>query len=142
VVTADNPSVYARCKSSTNYASQYHIRVGTTRTLSTLYAITDTTVSHNTNTSPLANGTYLIADGTGFGVAQAFNILDNAVDAFDYLASASGIAAPTAGNSSARGGSAKRPCRPHHHRGHLSRYRRLVGHGILPSGYWHRHVRE
>jgi hypothetical protein len=91
-------NVYVRCKSSTNNASVYHIRVGTTRTLSTIYAITTTTVSHNTNTATLVMGSFLTSDGTGFGVAQAFNILDSAVDAFDYLASSSGIARyPTAG---------------------------------------------
>ncbi|MEO6462626.1 MAG: lamin tail domain-containing protein, partial [Candidatus Eisenbacteria bacterium] len=60
--------------------------VGLNLTGSQLYSIsTATTVAHN----PVNNldlGDYLIQDLDGFGVAQAFNIFDNGVDFFDWLA--------------------------------------------------------
>ena len=99
--------IYVRCLSATDNATNYHIKVvdtfvrsGGTVNLggSTIHAIITGTVAHDTNTSPLIMGDYLIQDTSGSGVAQAFNILDNGVDCFDYLNSSSGINRfPTAG---------------------------------------------
>jgi len=96
-----NQDLYVRCLSSTDGSSTYHIKVVDTFTRSggtvnlsgsTVHAITTAdTLGFNTNNPVLDMGTWVIADETGSGVAQAFNILDNAVDAFDYLASPSGI---------------------------------------------------
>jgi lamin tail-like protein/immune inhibitor InhA-like protein len=91
--------VYVRCKSSTDNAANYHITVatdfmrtgGTSVVTGAIWSLITNTTNWNTANSPFNAGTLLTQDGTGFGVAQAFNILDQAVDAFDYLASASGI---------------------------------------------------
>jgi len=93
-------NLYVRCLSATDNQASYHIKVVDTFTRSggtvdlsgsSIHAITTGTVNHDTAMSPLAMGDYLIEDTTGYGVAQAFNILDDAVDAFDYLADPSGI---------------------------------------------------
>ena len=69
--------------------------VGLELTHSRLYAIaTDTTIAHDPATD-LDKGTSLIQDTDGTGVAQAFNIFDNGVDFFDWVASVHG-ALPTA----------------------------------------------
>ena len=103
----NNINLYVRCLSATDISSVYHIKVvdtfvrtgGTINTTgSVIHSITTATVGHNTNIPALDMGDYLIQDTTGMGVAQAFNILDNAVDGFDYLASPGGIARyPTPG---------------------------------------------
>jgi hypothetical protein len=100
-------NLYVRCKSSTNNAANYHITVvdNFTRTNGTvslagsvIWSIVTTTVAVNTGNPTFNAGSFLTQDGTGFGVAQAFNILDQGVDAFDYLASSGGIGRfPTSG---------------------------------------------
>ncbi|HEX7879020.1 MAG TPA: lamin tail domain-containing protein [Candidatus Eisenbacteria bacterium] len=47
--------------------------------------LTDPVLNHN-QSQPRAFGTYLLQDTDGTGVAQAFNIFDNAVDFFDWMA--------------------------------------------------------
>jgi Immune inhibitor A-like, MAM domain/Lamin Tail Domain/FlgD Ig-like domain len=94
-------NVYVRCKSSTDNAANYHVKVvdtfvrtgGTVNlTGSVVWSITTNTVSFNTSMPLFSAGTFLTQDNvSGFGVAQAFNILDQGVDAFDYLASGGGI---------------------------------------------------
>jgi len=102
VVTGQTGTInlYVRCKSSTNNAVNYHItvadtfiRTGGTVSLagSVIWSIVTTTSSVNTNNPTFNAGSFLTQDTTGFGVTQAFNILDQAVDAFDYLASSGGI---------------------------------------------------
>ncbi len=103
----NNINLYVRCLSATDNSTDYHITVadtfvrtgGTTDiTASVIHSITTDTVTHNTSNPNLDMGDYLIQDTTGMGVAQAFNMLDNAVDGFDFLASPDGIARyPTAG---------------------------------------------
>lgn len=94
-------NVYVRVLSSTDLHGDYHIKVvdtfvrsGGTVDLSgsTVFAVT--TGAQLVETSDAGTwgfGVTVIQDLTGSGVAQAYNILDNAVDGFDYLASASGI---------------------------------------------------
>ncbi len=97
---AGSVTLYARCLSRTDLAPDYHIKVVTTFTRvggtldltgSSVHAVTTATVSHDTAQPVRDLGAYVIQDATGSGTAQAFNILDNAVDAFDYLASPGGI---------------------------------------------------
>jgi hypothetical protein len=60
--------------------------VGLELTTSQLYAITTpTTLGHDT-ANDLELGPHLIQDPDGTGVAQAFNIFDNGVDFFDWMA--------------------------------------------------------
>src|SRR5262245_6724097 len=88
-------SFYVRCTADATPAGYYikvydnFVRVPTVKIVTTggiLYAIrTDTTLAH-----PPANninkGTFLIQDLDGNGVAQAFNILDNGIDYWDWIA--------------------------------------------------------
>ena len=53
---------------------------------STLYSITSDIVVNHSPTQDLQFSTYLIQDTDGMGVAQAFNIFDNGVDFFDWVA--------------------------------------------------------
>ncbi len=87
--------LYVRCLSSTDNDPDYPIRVvdafqragGTVDlTGSAYHAVVTDTVSHNAADQILHLGDYVIRDATGTGTAQAFNILDCAVDACDYLA--------------------------------------------------------
>ena len=102
VVTGQTGTInlYVRCKSSTNNAANYHITVADTFTRtnntvslagSVIWSIVTATVPVNTANATFNAGAFLTQDTTGFGVAQAFNVLDQAVDAFDYLASSAGI---------------------------------------------------
>ncbi len=92
-------SLYVRC-STDGATAGYFVRVvdnfvrvptvGLELTASQTYAIrTDTTLAHDP-TQPLAAGTYLIQDPDGTGVAQAFNIFDNGIDFFDWVATVAG----------------------------------------------------
>ncbi len=96
---------YVRCSTDgRSHQPAYQIRVvdnffrvptvGLEMSASLMYAIsTSTVIAHN----PALNidfGTFLIQDTDGTGVAQAFNIFDNAVDFFDWLAGLHG-ALPT-----------------------------------------------
>ncbi|HET9326095.1 MAG TPA: lamin tail domain-containing protein [Candidatus Eisenbacteria bacterium] len=89
-------SFYVRCTADATPAGYYikvydnFVRVPTVRIVTTgamLYAIrTDNTLAH----SPASNidkGTFVIQDVDGSGVAQAFNILDNGIDFWDWIAS-------------------------------------------------------
>ena len=101
VALGGTTSLYVRCLSSTDDASDYHIKVVDTfvRTggtvdlsASTVHAVAAAPQAVNPAFPVTGDfGTVLIQDSTGSGTAQAYNILDNAVDAFDYVASASGI---------------------------------------------------
>ena len=93
-------TLYVRCLSSTDRAADYHVKVVDTfdrvdgtvdLSGSTIHAVTTSNRSHNPSIPLLDVGSYLIQDTTGSGVAQAFNILDAGVDAFDYLHSSAGI---------------------------------------------------
>lgn len=53
---------------------------------STLYSITSDIVLNHSPAQDLQFSTYLIQDTDGTGVAQAFNIFDNGVDFFDWVA--------------------------------------------------------
>jgi hypothetical protein len=86
-------SAYARCSTDGRTAG-YEIRVvdelerglGEPAVVGNIHAImTDPVIGHNPATD-LSFGTYLIQDTDGTGVAQAFNVFDNAVDFFDWLA--------------------------------------------------------
>lgn len=87
--------IYIRCLSSTDNHPDYHIkvvdrfvRVGGTVDLSssTIFAIATPAASVDPGNPPSWDfGAYVIEDLTGSGIAQAYNILDNAVDCFDYL---------------------------------------------------------
>ncbi|MCA9728785.1 MAG: lamin tail domain-containing protein, partial [Candidatus Eisenbacteria bacterium] len=91
--TAD---LYVRCSSATTNDPDYHIWVvntfqrinGTSDiTNSVVHAIVSATQPVDPNQPASGDfGDFEIADATGHGVAQAFNILDNAIDACDYLA--------------------------------------------------------
>ncbi len=90
-------NAFARCLTDGRPAG-YEIRVvdnfvrvplsggGLILTGSMLYAITSHTVVGHNPTQDLEFGTSLIQDPDGTGVAQAFNIFDNAVDFFDWVA--------------------------------------------------------
>ena len=109
VVTGQTGTInaYVRCKSSTDNAANYHIKVVDTFTRtggtvslagSIVWSIVTTTMAINTANPTFNAGAFVTQDASGFGVAQAFNILDQGIDAFDYLASAGGIGRyPTAG---------------------------------------------
>lgn len=94
-------NLYVRCSSATTRHPDYHIWVvnnfvranGTTDiTNSVVHSIVTETQSVNpAQPGSGAFGDYLIEDATGHGVAQAFNILDNAIDAFDYLATSDAL---------------------------------------------------
>lgn len=90
--------LYSRCRSASDNSATYHVTVSANEAGTTIHAITTATEENHNTGQDLDFGTYLIQDGTGTGVAQAFNIFDNGIDCFDYLASASGIGRyPTAG---------------------------------------------
>ena len=88
--------LYVRCLSATENDPDYHILVVDRFTRVNGHLDLSQSVIHSVATEaqsvdPLvpASGDFgerLIVDDTGYGVAQVFNILDNAVDAFDYLA--------------------------------------------------------
>lgn len=88
-------NLYVRCSTDGRPAG-YHIRVmdnffrvptvGLNFTGSTIYSITTTTTIAHNPANNLSYGAFLIQDTDGTGVAQAFNILDNAVDFFDWIA--------------------------------------------------------
>ncbi len=90
-------NLYVRCATDgRSHAPAYQIRVvdnffrvpavGLDLTASMLYAITtDVTVAHDP-ASDLDAGTFVTRDLDGTGVAQAFNIFDNGVDFFDWMA--------------------------------------------------------
>ena len=92
--------VYVRCKSSTDNSADHRVKVVDTFTRtngtvslsgSAIWSIVTSTFNFNTANPLLNAGTFITQDGTGFGVAQAFNILDQGVDSFDYLATSNGI---------------------------------------------------
>ena len=90
-------NLYVRCSTDgRSHDPAYHIRVfdnfvrvpgeGLLLDGSVLYAITtDVTLAHNP-ANDLDYGTFVIQDTDGTGVAQAFNIFDNGVDYFDWMA--------------------------------------------------------
>ncbi len=88
--------LYVRCLSSTDNHADYHIkvvdrfvRIGGTLDLtqSTIHAIaTDEQLVDPGAPATGEFGELLTVDATGFEVAQVFNVLDCAVDAFDYMA--------------------------------------------------------
>lgn len=93
--------LYVRCLSATDQSAEYHVsvvddfvRTGGTVNLSgsTIHAITTSTHAVNPgNPATWSFGSFLIQDLTGAGVAQAFNILDQGIDSFDYLASSNAL---------------------------------------------------
>ena len=89
-------NAYARCITDGRPAG-YQIRVvdnfvrnvatGTLElTASMLYSITSDIVLNHSPSQNLQFSTYLIQDTDGMGVAQAFNIFDNGIDFFDWVA--------------------------------------------------------
>lgn len=88
-------NVFARCITDGRTAG-YELRVvdnfvrvptvGLELTASQLYSITSDIVVAHDPTQDLAFSTYVIQDTDGMGVAQAFNIFDNGVDFYDWLA--------------------------------------------------------
>lgn len=88
-------SFYVRCITDGRPAG-YQIRVmdnffrvptvGLSFLGSSLYSITTTTTLAHNPANPLDYGAFLIQDPDGTGVAQAFNIFDNSVDFFDWMA--------------------------------------------------------
>lgn len=60
--------------------------VGLNLTGSQLYSITTATILNHNTANDLNLGDYLIQDPDGMGVAQAFNIFDNGVDFYDWMA--------------------------------------------------------
>lgn len=89
-------NLYVRCSSSTMRHPDYHIWVVNNFVRANGTSDITNSVIHSivTNSQPVnpgqpasgAFGEYVIADPTGHGIAQAFNILDTAIDGFDYLA--------------------------------------------------------
>ncbi len=82
--------LYARVLTNTENNSTYQLVVnGGANSINNplfIHAVpTDVVLGHAAGT-PLDLGTYLIADTDGTGVAQAFNILDRAIDGTDWLA--------------------------------------------------------
>lgn len=94
-------SLYVRCLAATENAPDYHILVVDRFTrvngqLNLTQSVVHAVATEAQLVDPLtpasgAFGERRIEDVTGFDVAQAFNILDNAVDAFDYLATPSAL---------------------------------------------------
>jgi len=90
-------NAYARCITDGRPAG-YQVRVvdnfvrvpvdpgGLILTGSQLYSITSHTVIGHVPTHDLEFGTFVIQDTDGTGVAQAFNIMDNGMDFFDWVA--------------------------------------------------------
>ena len=80
-----NVTLYVRVLARTNNSADYHITVSNDAGTVVHSARTDNFANHNPNNN-LAIGTWTVFDADGFGVAQAFNILDCVVDGFDWLA--------------------------------------------------------
>ncbi len=88
-------NVFARCITDGRSAG-YELRVvdnfvrvptvGLELTGSSLYSITSDIVLAHNPAQDLTFSTYVIQDTDGMGVAQAFNIFDNGVDFFDWMA--------------------------------------------------------
>ena len=88
-------SVFARCITDGRVAG-YEMRVvdnfvrvptvGLVLTGSSLYSITSDIALAHDPAQDLTFSTYVIQDTDGMGVAQAFNIFDNGVDFFDWMA--------------------------------------------------------
>lgn len=88
-VEANGPvDIYARAISSTSLHPNYPIDVSVNGDAVTLHAVPTSTIVGFDPTSgdPLDMGVWLMEDTDGTGVAQAFHILDCAVDAWDWLA--------------------------------------------------------
>ncbi len=78
-------NLYVRVLTRTGSSPDYHITVSNNSAGTQIHAATTSTFNnHNTN-SNLDVGTWVILDTDGFGPAQAFTILDCAVDLWDWL---------------------------------------------------------
>ena len=77
-------NLYVRVLARTNNSPNYHITVSNDAGATIHASTTSTFPNHNPNNN-LNVGSWLSVDTNGFGVAQAFNILDCAVDGYDWL---------------------------------------------------------
>ncbi len=85
VTFTGNVSLYVRVLSKTDLSPNYQITVLNDAGLSSIHAgVTGNFPNHNPNQN-LNVGTWLFVDTDGFGVGQAFNVLDCAVDVYDWL---------------------------------------------------------
>jgi len=86
VTSTVNISLYVRVLTRTNLSPNYQITVLNDASMGSIHAgVTGTFPNHNPNTN-LNVGTWLFGDADGFGVGQAFNVLDCGVDVYDWLA--------------------------------------------------------
>lgn len=94
---SSSDDLYVRCLSATENNPNYPLWVVDTFidlgdsidiSESVIHAITSETQTVDPAVPSSGHfGSYLIQDDTGFGIAQAFNILDNAIDCCDHIAS-------------------------------------------------------